>query len=276
MLFERNAAGVYRASLDGEILECNESFARMLGCNRIDDMLGENLSRFSTNAGEREALRSMLEDTGALSGVELRLKRCDGRDLWVLENLLLVVDSHDETLIEGTVVDISSLKIAEEQMEFQAYHDVLTLLPNRRLFVDRLTLAIARTKRTKDSLAVMFIDLDHFKKVNDTFGHAAGDRVLRTIADFLRASVRRPDEVFRYGGEEFLVVLAAADTAGLAILERIHAAWRRQERATTFSAGIAVHRDGDHFEATVERADGALYDAKRMGRNRVVLASDPA
>jgi len=155
-----------------------------------------------------------------------------------------------------------------EMLRDESLRDPLTGIGNRRSAWETL-----ETLKPGDAIAIL--DLDHFKNVNDTFGHAAGDKVLRTLADFLRASVRGPDEVFRYGGEEFLVVLAAADTSGLAILERIHATWKHQGRATTFSAGIAVHRDTDDFETTLGRADAALYDAKRTGRNRVLLASDP-
>jgi diguanylate cyclase (GGDEF)-like protein len=155
-----------------------------------------------------------------------------------------------------------------EMLRDESLRDPLTEVGNRRS-------ARAALEVLKPGDAVAMLDLDHFKNVNDTFGHAAGDRVLRTVADFLRASVRGPDEVYRYGGEEFLVVLTGAGATGTTILERIHLAWQSQKRAATFSAGIAVHRDGDHFEATLGRADAALYDAKRLGRNRVVCAPNP-
>ncbi len=170
------------------------------------------------------------------------------------------------TLATQAGLGFERLRTAEMLRE-ESLRDPLTEVGNRRR-------ALAALEVLKAGDAVALIDLDHFKKVNDTFGHAAGDKVLRTVAEFLHASVREPDEVFRFGGEEFLIVLAGADAGGLAILERIHTSWRCQERATTFSAGIAVHREDDHFEETLGRADAALYDAKRSGRDRVVLASD--
>jgi diguanylate cyclase (GGDEF)-like protein len=150
-----------------------------------------------------------------------------------------------------------------EMLREESLSDPLTAVGNRRR-------ALAALEILKDGDAVALIDLDYFKKVNDTFGHAAGDKILRTVADFLRASVRTPDSVFRYGGEEFLIILSGVGGGGLLILERIHALWQGQKRPATFSAGIAVHRDDDHFEATVARADGALYEAKRSGRDRVL------
>ena len=152
-----------------------------------------------------------------------------------------------------------------EALRDQSLRDPLTQVGNRR----RAWMAL---EALKEGDAVAILDLDHFKRVNDTFGHAAGDKVLRTTADFLRASLRDPDEVFRYGGEEFLVILAGAGLSALPVLERIHAAWGLQERTTSFSAGVAVHRDGEDFEATVARADAALYEAKRTGRDRVLLS----
>jgi len=143
--------------------------------------------------------------------------------------------------------------------------DPLTGIGNRRK-------AMAALELLKEGDAVALIDLDLFKDVNDNYGHAAGDRVLRTLADFLRHSVRGPDEVFRFGGEEFLIVLAGSGGSGSLAVDRLLRAWNGQKRVTTFSAGVALHGDAEDPEETVARADAALYAAKRAGRNRVVLA----
>lgn len=154
-----------------------------------------------------------------------------------------------------------------EQLREDSLRDPLTQLGNRRKLAGALELL-----KEGDALAV--IDLDHFKRVNDTYGHAAGDRLLRSLADFARDSLRPPDEVFRIGGEEFLIVLAGAGPRAGAVLERISTRWRAQSRVTTFSAGIAVHGQGRTPEETLSRADEALYAAKRAGRDRVVVACD--
>jgi diguanylate cyclase (GGDEF)-like protein len=145
----------------------------------------------------------------------------------------------------------------------ESLRDPLTGVGNRRA-------AMSALEGLKAGDVVALIDLDHFKRVNDSYGHAAGDRVLRTLGEFLRSSVRGPDEIFRLGGEEFLVIFGGAQAAGFDAVRRIHDRWRRQERVASFSAGAAVHMAGEAAERTVARADEALYEAKRRGRDRVV------
>ena len=141
--------------------------------------------------------------------------------------------------------------------------DALTAVGNRRA----ASLALAELQ-PGDGVAL--IDLDHFKRVNDSYGHQAGDRVLRTLGEFLRSSVRTPDQVFRFGGEEFLLILSEAGGAADAALKRIRGRWAAQERVTSFSAGVALHLANETPEQTLARTDAALYQAKREGRDRVV------
>lgn len=146
----------------------------------------------------------------------------------------------------------------------ESLHDPLTGVGNRRK-------AAATLELVKEGDVLVLIDLDHFKNVNDSYGHAAGDRALRALADHLRDSVRGPDAIFRVGGEEFLVVLPGAGQAALSVVRRLHERWQDQERVANFSAGVAIVAPGEFAEAAVARADTALYAAKRAGRNRVVL-----
>jgi diguanylate cyclase (GGDEF)-like protein len=155
-----------------------------------------------------------------------------------------------------------------QMLRDESLQDPLTAIGNRRA-------AEIAWAKLKPGDAIAIIDLDHFKRVNDNYGHAAGDRALCALADHLRCSVRGPDSVFRIGGEEFLVVLPDAQSAGLAVVRRLHQRWVAQERVTTFSAGVAIAAPGESPDATVARADGALYVAKREGRNRVVLEASP-
>jgi len=140
--------------------------------------------------------------------------------------------------------------------------DELTGVGNRRH-------AIALLDSLQPGDAVLMIDLDHFKTINDSRGHEAGDRVLTALADHLRTGVRDADLVARYGGEEFLVVLRAAGERANVTAERLCATWRQAGHGTTFSGGVAVHREGRPPAATVADADAALYAAKRTGRDRI-------
>jgi diguanylate cyclase (GGDEF)-like protein len=156
---------------------------------------------------------------------------------------------------------------ATERLLEESMLDALTGIGNRR-HADR---ALA-TVGPGDSLAM--IDLDHFKKVNDRYGHAVGDRVLYDLANYLATTIRDGDTVARFGGEEFLIVMKrVGDQAGPTI-QRLAQGWRELDPVTSFSAGVAVHLDGEEAAETLARADAAMYDAKRAGRNRVVLADD--
>ncbi|MGH8977316.1 MAG: GGDEF domain-containing protein, partial [Acidimicrobiia bacterium] len=148
--------------------------------------------------------------------------------------------------------------------------DPLTELANRRTFARAL-----ETLQPGD--AVVIVDLDHFKLVNDRFGHELGDRALRTLAACLRNGMRQVDCVARYGGEEFAMVMPAAGAEGAqTALDRVRRHWSAHDAVTTFSAGVAVHTVDDDAMSTLRRADLALYSAKELGRNRDVLAPNEA
>lgn len=155
-----------------------------------------------------------------------------------------------------------------QRLTREARTDPLTQLANRRTFTRAL-----ETVQPGD--AIVIVDLDHFKLVNDTFGHEVGDETLRELAEAMRRVARQVDTVARYGGEEFALVLADADREGaLAMVERLRTMWHASDPRVTFSAGIAVHRDGDLVEWTLRAADGALYEAKSLGRDCVCLAGE--
>jgi diguanylate cyclase (GGDEF)-like protein/PAS domain S-box-containing protein len=281
LLFEQNAAGVCVSRLDGVIIDCNTTFAGMLGFPRTE-LVGLSMSMLYANASEAEELTALLRSAGTLNSVEVELRRADKRVLWVLANLVLVGDSISG-VVHATVVDISDRKRAEEQIEFHAYHDVLTHLPNRKLFTDRLRHGLMRAKRNNKTVAVMFIDVDHFKTINDTLGHTAGDELLLEMARRLRECVRDDDTVARLGGDEFTIILSELrhpeDAVGVA--QKILAAV--QEPLTigampivvSASIGIALYpEDGHDPESLLRNADSAMYRAKEEGRNTYQLCTD--
>ena len=281
LLFEQNAAGVCVSRLDGVIVDCNTTFAQMIGIRR-ERLIGSNMVSLYTNGHEAEELTALLRSVGLLNSVEIQLRGAGGKSLWVLENLVLVGEG-SEAVVHATVVDISDRKRAEEQIEFHAYHDVLTHLPNRKLFTDRLRQSVTRAKRIARPIAVMFIDVDHFKTVNDTLGHTAGDELLLEMARRLRECVREDDTVARLGGDEFTIILSdlrhAEDAVGVA--QKILAAVQQPlsiggvSTTVTASIGIALHpEDGLDPESLLRNADSAMYRAKEEGRNTYQLCTD--
>jgi len=281
LLFEQNAAGVCVTSQAGEILDCNITFATMLGYAR-PDLIGRNMGDLYVRRAERDELAGLLADCRALNSVEIELRRSNGSTAWVLKNLMLVGDGA-EAKIHATLVDISDRKRAEEQIEFHAYHDVLTGLPNRKLFTDRLGQSLNRSRRSNRPVAVMFVDLDHFKTINDTLGHTAGDELLLEMSRRLRACIRDDDTVARIGGDEFTIILSdlrlPEDAAAVAqkILEtvQIPLSISGMPIEVTASVGIALYPDdGNDPESLLRNADSAMYRAKESGRNNFQLCTD--
>jgi diguanylate cyclase (GGDEF)-like protein/PAS domain S-box-containing protein len=278
LLFEQNAAGVCVTEFHGRIVDCNTTFASMLGFNRAE-LIGQNVGSFYARPVERDELALMLRDATSLNSVEVELCRKNGAPLWVLQNLTLAGEA-----VHMTVVDISDRKRAEEQIEFHAYHDVLTHLPNRKLFTDRLMQNITRAKRYgRGAVAVMFVDLDHFKTINDTLGHEAGDELLLEMSRRLRDCVRDDDTVARLGGDEFTIILAELrhpeDAAGvaekiiLAVQEPITIGGTTLEISA--SIGISIYpEDGADPETLLRNADSAMYRAKESGRNTYQLCTE--
>ncbi|MEO6022912.1 MAG: EAL domain-containing protein [Burkholderiales bacterium] len=183
----------------------------------------------------------------------------------------------------GVARDVTEKKRAQETIHHQAYHDGLTGLPNRLLFRDRLNLSIIQAKRAGHMLAVMFIDLDRFKSINDTLGHAAGDYLLQSVAARLTKCLRESDTVARLGGDEFTLLLPqiadrhAAENAARKVLAALNQPFRidQQNYSTSASIGIAVYPDdGDTLEALMQNSDVAMYDVKAQGRNNYAFFSE--
>jgi diguanylate cyclase (GGDEF)-like protein/PAS domain S-box-containing protein len=278
LLFERNLAGVYRSTIDGRILDGNDAIARMFGYRDREEFLSQTAYALYNSEEDRNRLMAQVREHGALSNVEVHMRRRDGTPVWVIENMTLL----DGGILEGTIVDITDRKTAQEQMEYQAYHDALTGLPNRLLFRDRIDIALAHAKRHQTAAAVMFLDLDQFKLVNDSLGHTVGDALLQEVATRLVLSIRADDTVARMGGDEFTILLTDIKDPGSSaivaqkLLDTISQPMMIEghELYVTTSIGIARSpEDGIDAETLLRRADGAMYRAKEAGRNNFQFAT---
>jgi diguanylate cyclase (GGDEF)-like protein/PAS domain S-box-containing protein len=226
---------------------------------------------------ERETVRQ--RGQAVPSRYEFKIVRKDGEERWVdFSSGSLEFGGRSAAL--GIAFDVTERKRAEEQIKSLAYHDALTGLPNRLLFTDRLQVAVAQAHRHGQRLAVLFLDLDRFKVINDSLGHSMGDRLLGAVAERLLASVREGDTVARLGGDEFTLLLPglsrAMDVTRVAdkILDALRQPFRLEGRELYVSAsmGISVYPlDGDDAEALVKNADSAMYRAKEQGRDNFQL-----
>ena len=217
---------------------------------------------------------------------ERRWIHADGRDLWVQLNVSPSETNADGTYVVGQVEDITARKQAEARLRHQALHDGLTGLPNRVLLMDRIDHALAVTSRTRRVVAVFYLDLDGFKEVNDSAGHAVGDQALVHVGHRIRAALRPADTVARLGGDEFVVVCEALHAAenAVAVADRIFRAiatpFVHGDRTfiLTCSMGISLSNGSSRPEELLREADKAMYTAKRSGKARIQVGaiSDPA
>jgi diguanylate cyclase (GGDEF)-like protein/PAS domain S-box-containing protein len=233
----------------------------------------------SVHADDRSKVeRTWAEAFGLRRGFELqyRLRRADGGYGWIHHSARPVNDEDGRlTGYLGSCHDITRERESEARIQFLAHHDPLTGLANRVLILDRLEFILAGARRRGTHVAVLFIDLDNFKTVNDSLGHAAGDALLRTVAERITASLRRGDSVARLGGDEFLVILPDLDSeqAASPVAEKLISSVGQpisidgQVVSTSPSIGVSLFpRDGSTSDALIRNADAAMYLAKERGR----------
>jgi len=287
-LFEGSADGVvlidpHDHEVPWRIVDCNDAFCHMNGYTR-EALIGESIDLLHDNEMMRRDGPRYLEwirSTGNAWG-EGAHRRRDGSSFPIESaSSLVALDGHE--LILGLDRDISERKQAEanlqaltDRLQYEAHHDPLTGLPNRTLLMDRLNHALARGARTRQSLAVVFLDLDGFKRINDTLGHDAGDEMLREVAMRLQATLRPSDTVARLGGDEFVVLLTdlSSPTDAARTARRLQTVINRpidlsgQRVTVQASLGISVApQDGKDAGLLLRQADLAMYQAKREGKN---------
>jgi diguanylate cyclase (GGDEF)-like protein/PAS domain S-box-containing protein len=275
-IFENAVVGIFVTTLEGRPLTVNRALARMHGYDSPEELLGA-----VSDAGKQLFVdpKRMAELHGAVVNgeivreAEVEIYCKDQSKRWILANLQAERDDSGRIMfINGTTEDITARKLAEGRVQFLAYFDALTGLPNRTLVNDRLGQALANARRRNEKVAVMFLDLDRFKFINDSLGHSVGDLLLKAVAERIKGCTREEDTVSRIGGDEFVIILAGNDPSVVA--SRIQGVLKDivevngHSLSTSCSIGISLFPEhGDDGETLIKFADQAMYCAKESGRN---------
>ncbi len=284
-VFENTSEGVIISGADQRIIAVNQAFTHITGYSE-DEVMGRKPKMLRSGRHDDAFYRRMWEAIrakGRWQG-EIWNRRKDGEDYPEWLNISVVRDDAGDIInYIGVFADITPIKEARDRLEYTAHHDSLTGLPNRLLFRDRLEQALAISRRTGEGVALLFVDLDRFKVINDTLGHEVGDQLLQEVARRLIGCMREEDTVARMGGDEFVVIqkgVAQPEDAAL-LSTRVLAEINRpfslagHEIVASLSIGISLYpQDGGDASALLKHADAALYRAKDKGRNCYQYYSD--
>ena len=288
-VFENSMEGVYITNATGHIVQVNNAFIEITG-HKVEDVIGHKPSDLGSGWRDKnfaKDIKPQLESEGCWSG-ELMSRRSNGEAFLVWMSMSKVVDSRGELLgVITSFRDITEAKTSEESIRKLAYYDPLTELPNRSLFHDRLLQALQRANRNRRYIAILFMDLDGFKAVNDSLGHAQGDHLLTEAASRLKECIRSDDTVARMGGDEFTIILnaltdreaaenAAAQVASK-IIDIINKPFMLQDKEVRIgvSIGISLYPDDAiNEDELIKLADTAMYHAKQAGKNGYQFYTD--
>jgi len=280
-VMEANPDILYVFNLKGELIQWNSSFEKFCGLTS-EQMMNRPATEFVCAEDRQTLIKGVMDvfEKGTVT-MEVHFVRHDGVAVAYLCNGVVLKNASGEVIgFTGTGRDINERKAAAERMRRMAHYDALTELPNRTLLSDRLQQALATARRDKTRLAVMFIDLDMFKPINDTLGHYIGDLLLKEVAKRIQDCLRESDTAARIGGDEFVVLLPVIESEqdAMAVAEKIrYALCQPVELAghtlhVSSSIGVAVYPEhGGEERALLKNADNAMYHAKAAGRNIVKL-----
>ncbi len=266
---------------DGIIKYVNPAGARIFGGTE-EDVMGREVIQFFPDE-DREMIKARLkqlyENEQSMPVIEGRMVRLDGRIAFV-EYAAIPFKMDGRTAVQVVIRDVTQKKIQEDYIKHMALHDTLTGLPNRGLLTDRIAHSLERRKRDKYMTAVLYIDLDGFKPVNDTLGHAAGDKALKEIADRLSRSIRKSDTAARIGGDEFVILLDAVhgrneiEEVAERVLENINKELVIDKTVFHIGASVGIGICPEHTDDPVKllaMADRAMYKVKESGKNRYLF-----
>ncbi|WP_052700587.1 two-component system response regulator [Methylocucumis oryzae] len=277
-VFEHSGEGIILCDADARILSCNQAYCQITGYTQqeIIQQTPKILSIQQKDQAYFAKMRNALKKHSYWQD-EVWDVRKNGEQYPVLLGISVVRNQEGRiTHYIGIFSDITERKVAEQKIEFLAHHDSLTGLPNRTLLQERFAQALIAASRSHTLVALLFLDLDRFKHINDSLGHDMGDLLLQGIAERLSNCVREADTICRYGGDEFIIILTNLPDALIAervaekIIAQLHQpfAINSHQLTTSFSIGISVYpSDGNTLDDLLKKADIAMYQAKKAGRN---------
>jgi len=276
-LFESSRDPIYITAEDGRFIDVNQALVDLFGFTK-EEITRVSASELYVHPGDREAFRSVIREKGFVASYPVMLRKKDGTHLRCL--LTSIAESPAEgapPIYQGIIRDVTELLRQQEELTFLATHDTLTGLLTRGALDDVMKLEISRAMRNLERLAVFYLDLDRFKEVNDTHGHAAGDLILKEVGTRLREALRASDTIARLGGDEFVALLPGIDSprdaeiAADKVLQAMRDAFPLADNGSfglSASIGIALYPDdGESGTHLLQRADAAMYAAKTEGRD---------
>ena len=280
-IFENSVVGMFQSTESGRYLAANPALAKLYGYptpEALISSLSDIASGLYVDPQRRADFKLLIERDGRVDDFESEITCRDGSRIWIAEHAHAVRSADGSFLYyEGTVEDITERHRYQAVLQHQATHDPLTGLPNRNLLEDRLAQAVQLARRKSSKVALAFVDLDNFKVINDSLGHAAGDQLLIEISSRLRAALRGLDTVARYGGDEFVLILgeqtSPADTTHLLerVLSTIQAPLALEGHALRINCSIGVSvfpDDAQDLDGLLRVADVAMYHAKERGKGQ--------
>jgi diguanylate cyclase (GGDEF)-like protein/PAS domain S-box-containing protein len=283
--YDSAAIGMALLNLGGRFIKANQALCNIVGYT--EEELCQKTFAEITHPDDLEANRSLMRELVAGACVNYQMEKRyfhkDGRIIWILLTGSATHDSRNEVLyFVVQIQDINEQKALQEKLKTQAFQDYLTGLPNRRHFMEQAAIELARVARYGGELSLLMVDVDNFKKVNDTYGHQTGDRVLQKLGEVSKAILRDVDLIGRIGGEEFAILLPETDgEKAREVAERLRVAIAHESLILEmgvplqFTVSIGVATIADHainLDTFLARADTALYHAKTTGRNKISLA----
>ena len=273
---------VLLVGLDDDLVRFSNERAADLFGSTVEDLVGRRMPALHASEEDRARFREQLDQERRVDALAVPVRTSGGESFWSLLNARTLV-SAGEQLVMITLTDLTEQKRVEDQLRAIATTDTLTGTHTRRHFFDLAEVECGRSSRHLRPISVALIDLDHFKLVNDRFGHRVGDDALRLVADTVRGKLRRHDLLGRYGGEEFALLLPETSLDGARlVVDRIRQAvaalaftHHGDPVPLTISAGVVFRLPDEPLATALERADAALYLAKDQGRNRVCAVDNP-